>query len=267
VELEFPLANIGQRIGAGVLDFLAQIFYFLFLYAVSSIFSSNSSNSMPEVFGWVTLIILLLPVFFYFPLCEYFLNGQTVGKSLLNIRVVRKNGDAATLGDVVLRWLLRVVDVNLGFLLYILFSPFVLNSEMQAVMMIYYTLPLPLVGLLSMVKTKHAQRIGDLVANTVVIRTKRMHTLEDTILQNQESDYEPHFLQVLELSDSDIYIIKKVVEKAEKKREHGDVIRLAEKAREKLNITEEILPLVLLKTLLKDYTHLAQKKDTEGKVG
>lgn len=112
-----------------------------------------------------------------------------------------------------------------------------------------------------MLVTKNNQRVGDLVANTVVVFNKRLFSLDDTILQSTEADYEPVFTNVLTLGDKDIYIIKNVLDNSEKSKDHKALTDLAAKAREILKIEQEMPPRQLLQTLLNDYNYLAKKKD------
>lgn len=193
---------------------------------------------------------------------EYFFNGQTVGKSVMKIRVMRLDGSPATLSDILLRWLLRVIDVNLGFILIILSGAVGQSNEVIAGLLVWgTTLPLPIVGIISIMKTEHAQRIGDLAANTVVVSLKRRFHLEDTILIKQDVNYVPVYPQVLQLKDRDIYLIKQVLEKSAKKQQFDEVERLAEKAKSILAIQDAVQADKLLKTLIKDYAHLSNEVD------
>ena len=121
-------------------------------------------------------------------------------------------------------------------------------------------IPMPLVGLISIIVTQNNQRLGDFAAGTIVVRDTKRVSLNETLLKSKIEDYEPVFKQVLKLRDKDIYIIKNIVEQAEKGN-HTQVVPLAEKARKILNIETDMLPLVFLKTLLNDYNHLAHEKD------
>jgi uncharacterized RDD family membrane protein YckC len=80
--------------------------------------------------------------------CEWFLRGQTIGKKLLRLRVVDAQGLRLHFSQIVLRNLLRFVDMLPGFYL---------------------------VGGLACLFSRHAQRLGDLAANTVVVRVIAVH--------------------------------------------------------------------------------------------
>lgn len=213
------------------------------------------------------IVISALPMLLYYPLVEYFFKGKTIGKSFLNLRVAKIDGKPPSLGETTLRWLLRAFDTKVGLLLMLLttfFDSFSDEESMNAFIGVFMLLPIPIIGILFILLSKKNQRIGDLAADTIVIHEQKRISLEETILQNKAEDYVPVFKQALKLRDKDIYIIKKVVEKAEKELDHSQVIPLAEKAKEILDIETDLLPLPLLNTLLKDYNYLAQQKDLDN---
>ncbi|MFT5669045.1 MAG: putative RDD family membrane protein YckC [Vicingaceae bacterium] len=217
--------------------------------------------------GNTSLIILtFLPIILYYPLLEYFLNGRTLGKALLKIRVTNMEGKPASLTEIVLRWLLRMIDIKIGFIIFI-FSALVetvtTSSDFLTSMGVFMSLPLPIVGVISILVTPNNQRLGDFAAGTIVVHDKRRVSLNETLLKSKIEDYQPVFKQVLKLRDKDIYIIKNIVEQANKGN-HKQVVPLAEKAKKILDVETDMLPLVFLKTLLNDYNHLAQEKDFGG---
>lgn len=217
--------------------------------------------------GNTSLIILtFLPIILYYPLLEYFLNGRTLGKALLKIRVTNMEGKPASLTEIVLRWLLRMIDIKIGFII-LIFSALVetvtTSSHFLTSMGVFMSLPLPIVGVISILVTPNNQRLGDFAAGTIVVHDKSRVSLNETLLKSKIEDYQPVFKQVLKLRDKDIYIIKNIVEQANKGN-HKQVVPLAEKAKKILDVETEMLPLVFLKTLLNDYNHLAQEKDFGG---
>lgn len=264
VLLEFPVANVGQRILAGLVDLIVCILYVVFArWAYRGLTGIDLFQENPSIFFY---LIVLFPALMYLPFIEYLWNGKTLGKALLKTQVIRTDGSAASLGDIILRWLVRTVDVKLGFLM-IFFVPRSPSSDAESMFYAWTILlmvfPLPIVGIISMATSPVGQRLGDRLANTVVIKSKRIFSLDDTILKATEQSYQPRYLNVLKLSDRDIYIIKNTLEEAEKSRKYGNVGKLAEKAREILGIEDDERPLILLKTLLKDYNHLAKEKDQD----
>lgn len=90
---------------------------------------------------WTITAIYLLPTIFYYPLCEYFFNGRSLGKQLLGLRVTTRDGSRPGIGAFLIRWLLLFVDAGSGFV----------------------------VGILCIIFSKNSQRLGDLAAGTMVV--------------------------------------------------------------------------------------------------
>jgi uncharacterized RDD family membrane protein YckC len=153
LELRLPLAGFGPRALAWFLDNLilgvaSTILLILVIAAMSdTIFGrgSGGGHGMLVFMVLVGVVLLFSPVFYYV-LFEYFWNGQTLGKRWLGIRVIRRGGLPLGFGQVLIRNLLRLID---------------------------YLPTNYLAGLIAFFATKYQQRIGDLAADTVVIREFR----------------------------------------------------------------------------------------------
>ena len=98
-------ASIGERFLALLIDYIL-IGLYLYSTATLIIWSRMSSDFMTIVFFAVTY----LPVLFYAFLCEVFNHGQSLGKRLMNIRVVKADGSTPSVGSYLLRWLLFPID-------------------------------------------------------------------------------------------------------------------------------------------------------------
>lgn len=154
VAIEFPLAGAGSRSIALLLDYLLQTAAFVFIGISIAIivFSAHTSTSAPATLAsgnttekWAMAIMIAIPFLLewaYFALFEAFWRGQTPGKRIMKIRVIQESGRPVTLIESLGRNLLRVIDMLPG--LYI-------------------------IGLISMLVTKRQQRLGDLVAGTLVV--------------------------------------------------------------------------------------------------
>ncbi len=146
IELAYALAGPGSRAAAYAIDLLimlalSQIILNLLVFALTFLFSSLGQSSELWVAGIIALASFTL-YNGYFIFFEWMLNGQTFGKGLLHIRVIKHGGYALNVFDTLLRNLLRAID----------FLP------------LFYG-----VGLVSLLLTRDSQRLGDLAAGTLVV--------------------------------------------------------------------------------------------------
>jgi uncharacterized RDD family membrane protein YckC len=160
VQLEFALASIGNRFLAVALDhFIQYLSIFIVFWLVLSLsgysgsdISSETERAFTEMPKWaIAFLILTLFLIFagYFILFEWLWNGQTPGKRLLKLRVIREDGRPLTLWESIARNLLRIGDAVPGFIV-----------------------PIYSVGLIVIFLSGRDQRLGDIFAGTVVIRER-----------------------------------------------------------------------------------------------
>lgn len=145
IALEFPLASAGSRFLAVAIDALLQIGGFMVL-GVLAMLAAFMRITFASVLGTWTLAILVLVGFLlyygYYAIFEALWNGQTPGKRAIHLRVITSSGRPITGYEALLRNLVRIVDQIPGF----------------------YA-----VGLITLFCTERNQRLGDLVADTVVV--------------------------------------------------------------------------------------------------
>lgn len=160
VPLEFALASIGNRFIAVAIDHFIQYFaIFAAAWFFLSIAGYNSADlvdgpdrmfsEMPKWTIAVAIIVLFLIFAAYFIVFEWIWNGQTPGKRLMKLRVIRDDGRPVTLWESITRNLLRVCDAVPGFIV-----------------------PVYSVGLIAIFASTRDQRVGDIFAGTVVIRER-----------------------------------------------------------------------------------------------
>lgn len=221
IEVAFRLAPFHKRLLAWVVDFAILLSYF---YIVNLIFGEAFSLYRFRLWGWMEAL-LTLPYLLYHLLCEALLNGQSVGKKLLKIRVITAEGGAPTMSQYVLRWMFRLIDM----------------------------MPWGIPALLSIVLTPSSQRLGDLVAGTLVIDTRNDLSWQDTLFETVEEHHVPKYPAVMQLSDKDINTLKNIVQAGRKKPNFTLNASVAERVCQKLGIKTEEAPEDFLQTLLKDY--------------
>jgi len=114
--------------------------------------------------------------------------------------------------------------------------------------------------LLCVILTPRSQRIGDLVAGTILIDLKNRTSWEDTVFTQIESTYKPRYPQVMQLSDRDINTLKSIIESVKRKNDYELSMRIADRIRSKLKMDSEQDSLEFLETLLKDYNYYTSSR-------
>jgi uncharacterized RDD family membrane protein YckC len=222
VFIHYPVASVGERIGACLIDRLILIVYSI---AIVALFGSLKLGEM-----WVWILTIMLPWLLYFVLFEIFMNGQTPGKRLLNMQVVRLDGSRATIGDFILRWIFGMVE------LYFLGGA---------------------IALIFVAAGGKGQRLGDLVAGTSVIKqAEQKEVSSKEVFVTAEDTYVPTFFNATSLTQSEIDLIQRALEVS---RDHGNakpMLAITEKLKNQLGIQTDMPPVKFLYTLIKDYNHL-----------
>ncbi len=221
ITIQQNAAHVTTRIGSYLIDSLIITFYNVLAYIlfIAMEYEINMDN-----LG--ILIILLLPAMFYSLGFEILLNGQTPGKMVNKIRVVKLDGSKPTFGSYVIRWFLRLVDITLF-------------SGSIAVITILFN--------------GKGQRLGDIAAGTTVISEKKRVRIEDTVISSIKDDHKPMFPQVTVLTDAEMQTIRNVYRDARNKRKHQVIIKLSEKVKTMTNISSTLQPIEFLDIVIKDY--------------
>lgn len=223
VRLNFELASLGDRLLAGIIDILI-------LWGVVLGFRLGLPQTIPVQVTMYALIIL------YHPLFELFNNGRSIGKLVMKTRVIRLDGTEPTVGDYALRWLLGLFEV--------------LISQGS-------------VAMISFLFGEKSQRLGDMAAGTTVAKLKPRVTLEQTLFEETDENYQPQYPQAGELSSADIETLKEVIT-AINKTYTVSTITLIEKTRAtieaKLGIKAiEKDTLSFISRIVKDYNFISSK--------
>lgn len=147
VELHLELAGVGSRFLAGFVDSLAQLALIVGLgFALG--YTRWAITGDPSKLGMNVAIVIfssMLIVIAYYIIFEMAWGGQSPGKRMAGLVVVRDDGGPVGLSESALRNILRVVDILPAF----------------------YTLGMAFIFL-----TRKCKRIGDLVAGTMVIKVR-----------------------------------------------------------------------------------------------
>jgi uncharacterized RDD family membrane protein YckC len=226
VDIEYTVASAGDRILAFITDILIKTAYII----VFSVILQNTGN--PESSFIFMVLFIILPIMFYELILEILLNGQTLGKKFLKIRVVRIDGTSPSILNYIMRWILSPVDIWF-------------TSGMGA--------------LLTIIITGKGQRIGDLAAGTCVVKLKENANITQTMFAQINENYEIKYPEVINLNDTDINTIKDLLKANSNFDLNQKVISANLRAKEllekKMNIKSDLHPLTFFKTLIIDYNH------------
>lgn len=218
VALQLPVATIVDRGLAVLIDWLLLLAWtigILWLYRTAGLHWSTAANVVLYAFPWT----------FYHLLCEVFMDGQSLGKRVLRIKVARLDGGQAGLGNYLLRWVLRLVD-SLFFL-----------------------------GAVVILFNGKGQRLGDIAAGTTVISLKRRAFLDDTLMLDLPEDHRVTFPGASRLTDDQARLIKEVLRDTSKARPLA-MEKLCRRFRPDFPQADGLAPEDFLATLLRDHVYL-----------
>lgn len=220
VDLLYEVAPFGDRLVAYLLDSLILIAWMI---AVVLIVGFNGLNM------YTSIVLLLLPMWCYSLFCELLMNGQSVGKRVMKVRVVRLDGQQPSTGDYLLRWLLRPVD------------------------QFYF------IGVIVVLMSMKGQRIGDMVAGTTVVSLKPRRTLKETLGANVTDEHVVRYPQAHLLSDAQAQLVKDVLLRARSYTDQRVLSELAAKVRTVIGADGAQPDKEFLETVLRDHAFLTSR--------
>lgn len=238
VVIQYEMAPIMSRVISSVLDVIIVGFYvFLISILISAMMITNFRWDSDFGVEMLIFYILCLPGFFYSFWMEAVFAGQTVGKMAMGLRVIKSNGENASIGDLFLRWIFRFVDLMWSF---------------------------GALAIIVALSNEKSQRLGDLVGNTVIIKLRPTNEFSITDILNIKSskDYEPTYPSIVQMTDDDMLLIKNAMDRLKKNPNdaHKELVRkLAGLTASKLGLSQ--VPdqkITFLRTALQDYIVLTR---------
>ncbi len=237
VTIEYELATLWERMLALLIDFVIVTAIYIVLSIILSAAlndgSSGSNFSMGVIYGLLPVVCFLL----YELLSEIIADGQSWGKKAMSIKVVRLDGQQPGLSDYLLRSVFHIVDT--------IFSGGILAALLIS-------------------SSNKNQRLGDMTANTTVIRLKSSLNfyLNDILRISSLEDYEPRYPAIKQLSEADMLLIKGTISRY---RNHPNeahkkaVVELVLHLKKVLEIDNVPMDKIeFLKTLIRDYIVLTR---------
>jgi len=227
VQIEYPTANVGLRILSQLLDFV-----FIAVYSISVGFIIDLTN----IDGGATVVIFFLPAMFYSFILEVVFQGQSFGKMILRIRVVRLDGSQATLLNYFIRWMFRLVDVY----------PFY-----------------GIVAIISIAAGSKGQRLGDRAAGTTVVNLQKTFNFKNSVYRAVTEEYKLQFPQVEMLAENDISTVNEVLNHYIKNPgvpSRHLLVKTKEAIQKKTGIETTLDSIVFLRTVVKDYNYILRNE-------
>lgn len=227
IEVEYELASIGERITGYIIDKLIMGAYIIVITITSiSRFLPNRSD--------IGIFVLIIPLFFYDLACETLMNGQSVGKKAMNIKVVSLNGRQPTLGQYIIRWLFRLID---------------------------FSITGNLCALICVAASERKQRLGDMIAGTTLVRTFSRTGFHQTLyVPTPDEAYTVSFPEVAGLSDKDMQLIREVISEVQRTGNDQLAFHAKEKIMKTLNLNSAMEPIKFLQVLLSDFNYLTARQ-------
>ena len=259
IDVEFEVPEFYRRMFALAIDMLVQFLYIRVAGEVyGSIVKNMGSFDNDTSYNLASIALLLaLPVFVYHAVMEITMNGQSVGKKIMGIRVVNENGGRPSIVQFLIRWLLRISD--LWIVIVFFYFIFWVNSggDTEGGFIITATVCFLATDIILVVASKKNQRIGDILAKTILIRTSQKADIEETVFQEVDTQYTPLYPQIMQLSDRDLNAVKSILETARRKNDYSIAQSAADKVKQHLKIESNQDPMEFLESVMKDYNYLS----------
>jgi uncharacterized RDD family membrane protein YckC len=229
VTIKFNLATLWDRGLAYAIDMaIVWAVIGLFVWFFSALIDSPSQY---------LFFYIAVPIFgFYTLLFETFKNGQTIGKKAMRLQVIRIDGKRTRTSDYFMRWIFRLIDIY--------FSG-------------------SLIAILTITSSQRAQRLGDILADTCVIKIKEKPeaSLSSILKLNELHDQEPKYPEIIKLSEPEMLIIKECIDRYRQypNEAHEKVIgTLVEMLENLLEIQCKTDKIKFLNELIKDFVILTR---------
>ncbi len=216
VQIEYRISSLSNRILAYLIDGAV-----LFGLTIAILFFAVMANAGDIMY------LFFVPIFFYHFICEMTMDGQSIGKRAMKIKVMKTDGRDASFSNYLLRFLLRPIDT------------------------IYA------IGLAVIFFTEKGQRLGDLAAGTMIVDVPQPVALQNIGTEKANTPFQTiQFPEAAQLKDSDIELINKILEKYKTDFRNEAILLLADKIQTLLDIKTELKPFMFLRTIVRDFNSI-----------
>ncbi len=165
IEVEYTLGGVASRACAAAIDILIIMVFSVLIWLSVFLVYINMDALWNEYFGWIVGIALVLNFLIsygYYIFMDMSKNGQSLGKKILGLRTIRKNGQPITLKHSAIRNFIRIFIDIFG------------------------------IGLVIMFASKDCRRLGDFAASTIVILEKEGKRPVELELLNMSNRFLSH---------------------------------------------------------------------------
>jgi uncharacterized RDD family membrane protein YckC len=222
IRFGYDVADIGSRFLAILIDSLIQGAIYVILFMSLALVATGLTEvvlprPVSDGLAVVLILVLFLIQFGYFLFFEIIMSGQTPGKRLFGLRVVKDNAHPFSAMDSIIRNLVRIID----------FFPFAYG-----------------IGVLTMFSNKRAKRLGDFAAGTLVVKMRSQVRVSDLRAVPPAELLVPVAFQGHErLSDEDIALARSFMDRRANlvNREHLEM-QLAQRFAQKMEIPQDDIP-------------------------
>jgi uncharacterized RDD family membrane protein YckC len=229
VTIEYELVSVIERSISTIIDFaIIYLGTYLLLLLLNLIFST---------FLFSNYMYFIVPIsFLYHLLFEYYNNGQSIGKKILKIRVVKTNGEKPGIFDFIIRTSFRIIDIT-----------FTIGG----------------LALFTVSSTEKGQRLGDFIADTTVVKLINFDkfTLESVLSMEKLKNYTPKYPNVTFFNESEILLIKETMERYSMFPNEFNIKAInsiVKKIEQNLNVISTQNKIEFLNTIIKDYVSLTR---------
>jgi uncharacterized RDD family membrane protein YckC len=216
------VASVGDRILAYLLDLAILIAY------ATAVIAAFINMDLDVLWPWI--VFLVMPWFLYHLMFEIFMNGQSPGKRVMNIQVVRVDGTQPGIGNYLLRWVFSIIDFH------------ILSGA---------------IAVIAIATNGRGQRVGDIAAGTCVVKLiAQKEITASEVFISPEDTYVPVFPQVAQLGSRDIELIQRALDANTNHGNMQPVLMVTDKIKSLLGVQTDLAPAQFLYTIVKDFNHL-----------
>lgn len=260
IELKVKTATLGRRLLAWLIDYIVVFFYSLLMVLLlfgsfNKISELNAISSMDAI-NIFLVILIVIPIVFYHLISQVITNGRSIGKMIMKLKVVNvNNGGSVGISQLAIRNILYFPNFLMVLVVYATYQPLFLVLVFGIIA--FFSIP----DVIFLMVNEKNQRIGDLVAGTMLIQSNYNPDISLTIFQevSETSEYQIVYSNVSALSDVEINGLYKIV-KSPRNYSPEYLGKIVQRLESKLKANSlEIDALDFFQAVIKDYNHYHQK--------